>query len=101
MAKFSVGEIVELISSVIAPEFIGRDVTVLSELTYVPGGEHIDHCITTNAHLIKYPDGRNMWASPEVLRKKQPPKENKDITLTRKSPISWDECEWSPERVEA
>lgn len=86
--SFNVGDIAIIVDAV-RPEWIGKEVTILSALLH-------NHRGMSPRHEISDPDGygHKCFAIPAHLRKKRPPDHPDNVT-------TWDACPWSPEKLVA
>ncbi len=84
---FQVGDVAVIIGGMY-PEYIGREVTILSPLQPDPVSPgHMAYKID-----LTMPNIYAVWAWPELLRKKYPPREDWKL-------VSWDKCLWQPEKL--
>lgn len=70
-------------------------------MCYKLNGEYLASPMVVFGYDVEWMNGKKVIIEEHRLRKKKPPKESKDIAETRRSPITWDDCHFKPEKVEA
>ena len=96
MAKFSVGEIAIITRKGQIDDFTGKECEILTEEYNYRGETGYDIMVNGERNTATASLSGEYFIDSAWLRKKQPPKESKDITETRKTPTLWDKCVWSP-----
>lgn len=91
---FEVGEIAIGQALVYTTQFNGAECRVVGPLEIRKGKHPIAGAVPMLCYEVTWETGENLLVSPKNLRKKHPPKSQREIDTV----VHWKDCAWSPHK---